>query len=250
MAAATQTSLFASARLGSTFGSRRTALSGVPATVRRSKSARFAPRAVAAPPLPVAAPSPAPLVRIPRAASALEAAEASRSHSRLSGHQTATTSTATHALTCPPGAHAERWTRLVCGAALRLGGHPGGDPGPLLGAGHTALRVLPRARRRYRPGPRGWRVRTQHLVRGCMLAQPVYTAWARQELRRHSGCGPCEKAEPCELTSCVPLRWGWALYALVQGTMFWALFVIGHDWCVHSTRVRPQLTAQPQAPCV
>jgi hypothetical protein len=103
MAAATQTPLFATARLGSTFGSRRTALSGVPATVRRSKSARFAPRAVAAPPLPVAAPSPAPLVRIPRAASALEAAEASRSHSRLSDHQTATTSTANPRAHLPTG---------------------------------------------------------------------------------------------------------------------------------------------------
>lgn len=23
----------------------------------------------------------------------------------------------------------------------------------------------------------------------------------------------------------------WPLYWLAQGTMFWALFVVGHDWC-------------------
>jgi omega-3 fatty acid desaturase (delta-15 desaturase) len=28
----------------------------------------------------------------------------------------------------------------------------------------------------------------------------------------------------------------WPLYALAQGTMFWALFVVGHDWCGTSTR--------------
>ena len=25
-------------------------------------------------------------------------------------------------------------------------------------------------------------------------------------------------------------RWAWPLYWLAQGTMFWALFVVGHDW--------------------
>ena len=24
---------------------------------------------------------------------------------------------------------------------------------------------------------------------------------------------------------------GWPLYWVAQGTMFWALFVLGHDWC-------------------
>lgn len=24
--------------------------------------------------------------------------------------------------------------------------------------------------------------------------------------------------------------WAWPLYWLAQGTMFWALFVVGHDW--------------------
>ena len=27
-------------------------------------------------------------------------------------------------------------------------------------------------------------------------------------------------------------RWAWPAYWLAQGTMFWALFVVGHDWCV------------------
>ncbi len=31
--------------------------------------------------------------------------------------------------------------------------------------------------------------------------------------------------------SCTTRRWIWPLYALAQGTMFWALFVVGHDWC-------------------
>ncbi len=26
------------------------------------------------------------------------------------------------------------------------------------------------------------------------------------------------------------LRWAWPLYWAAQGTMFWALFVVGHDW--------------------
>lgn len=25
-------------------------------------------------------------------------------------------------------------------------------------------------------------------------------------------------------------RWAWPLYWFAQGTMFWALFVVGHDW--------------------
>lgn len=25
-------------------------------------------------------------------------------------------------------------------------------------------------------------------------------------------------------------RWAWPLYWVAQGTMFWALFVVGHDW--------------------
>ena len=28
-------------------------------------------------------------------------------------------------------------------------------------------------------------------------------------------------------------RFVWPLYWLAQGTMFWALFVIGHDWCAY-----------------
>ena len=31
----------------------------------------------------------------------------------------------------------------------------------------------------------------------------------------------------------VPCRLVWPLYWAAQGTMFWALFVVGHDWCVH-----------------
>lgn len=30
----------------------------------------------------------------------------------------------------------------------------------------------------------------------------------------------------------LPLRWLWPLYWVAQGTMFWALFVLGHD-CGH-----------------
>ena len=37
-------------------------------------------------------------------------------------------------------------------------------------------------------------------------------------------------------------RWIWPLYALAQGTMFWALFVVGHDWCV------PARDETPRAP--
>lgn len=25
-------------------------------------------------------------------------------------------------------------------------------------------------------------------------------------------------------------RWAWPMYWMAQGTMFWALFVVGHDW--------------------
>lgn len=33
-------------------------------------------------------------------------------------------------------------------------------------------------------------------------------------------------------STCWPLRrFVWPLYWLAQGTMFWALFVVGHDWC-------------------
>jgi fatty acid desaturase len=29
---------------------------------------------------------------------------------------------------------------------------------------------------------------------------------------------------------CCCCRWAWPLYWFMQGTMFWALFVVGHDW--------------------
>lgn len=30
---------------------------------------------------------------------------------------------------------------------------------------------------------------------------------------------------------CLLLQWwAWPLYWVAQGTMFWALFVVGHDW--------------------
>ena len=46
-------------------------------------------------------------------------------------------------------------------------------------------------------------------------------------------CSACAPGLPgCLLTpvrACA--RALWPLYWLAQGTMFWALFVVGHDWC-------------------
>jgi fatty acid desaturase len=46
-----------------------------------------------------------------------------------------------------------------------------------------------------------------------------------------------------------PRRWIWPLYALAQGTMFWALFVVGHDWCAR-TRARRHVTKRTPTPRV
>jgi hypothetical protein len=51
-------------------------------------------------------------------------------------------------------------------------------------------------------------------------------------------CARGSTLSTCRLPTCccccchrLPMRrWAWPFYWLAQGTMFWALFVVGHDW--------------------
>ena len=71
-------------------------------------------------------------------------------------------------------------------------------------------------------------VRDVALVAGLAAAAYALNSWfvAPPSSRACSAPGP-----PAGLSQRGPRRFVWPLYWLAQGTMFWALFVIGHDWC-------------------
>lgn len=53
---------------------------------------------------------------------------------------------------------------------------------------------------------------------------------------------PVHAQRGCSPPQFLLCRWLWPLYWVAQGTMFWALFVVGHDWCAWSLLELPVST--------
>jgi len=106
-------------------------------------------------------------------------------------------------------------------------------------------RLVPGARRGHRLRPRRSRLHPQHLVRVRQALQPAGAGEGGTPSEAVAGCAPSHSRKPSP-------RWGWTLYSLAQGTMFWALFVVGHDWCAcvgsHALRTYVWQPLTPSAP--
>lgn len=116
--------------------------------------------------------------------------------------------------------------RPVCLAAIHAGGPEERHPLALVQA--QAWKVdgvpLPGCGRRPWPGSRS--ARSQHLVGAVRVPGRCLLCEGNAASRRRAVAHAFNDAVH---------RWAWPAYWIAQGTMFWALFVVGHDWCAGCT---------------